>query len=203
MSRRCLPTRIARALSACPEFSTTRGRSRTPVHKSAREIGNAHTDRSSCLVGRRPYSHASRLHGHNGTRSQLFSVLLDYRLADSALAFCRDSDQANDTRVLVTTDNRQLAKVLVELDEDPLLSVSLLENLFVTGSGPDSPVCTMSCLADTSSACAPRETQVSSNSFIQSRPRSMAPLVRAPPSGARRLNRHECRQIPAMGSFPG
>lgn len=84
------------------------------------------------MLDRRRCAAASRLHGHNGASSQLFSVLLDYRLANCALAFRRDPDQTYDTRVLVTTDNRQLAEVLVERDEDPLLSVSLLENLFVT-----------------------------------------------------------------------
>jgi hypothetical protein len=91
------------------------------------------TDRSPrVFVGRRPHSYASRLHGDNGTSSQLLSVLLDYHRTDSALAFRRDFDQAHDTRVLMTTDNRQLSEILVERDQDPIVSVSLSKDLFVT-----------------------------------------------------------------------
>src|SRR5947209_638386 len=81
----------------------------------------------------RAYPQSLGVGRHDGSLDQILSIKAEHMKANRGLLSGRDVHQPNDPGVGHPLNNGEFTEVLIEGHEDPLISVSLIEDLHVSG----------------------------------------------------------------------
>jgi len=79
-----------------------------------------------------PHAHATDFDGHDGALLKLHAVRCEDREATLRLLAGREGDKSHDSAVHLPTNNRKLAEVLVQRDENARLLMRAPEDLLVS-----------------------------------------------------------------------